>query len=119
MNTKQLQYVQVLSQEGSFGRAAERLGISQPSLSQYIKKIEQQIGISLFDRTGNEVRLTDAGRIYVETGKQILDLERRMQNSFSDLGCNAAGSVIIGTSPYRSVCMMPPAVRRFQQIFPE
>ena len=62
MNTKQLKYVLVLAREGTFSRAAEALEISQPSLSQYIKKIESQLGMQLFDRTNGDVRLTDAGR---------------------------------------------------------
>ena len=45
MNTKQIKYVLALAREGSFSRAAELLGISQPSLSQYIKKIEKEAGI--------------------------------------------------------------------------
>ena len=71
MNTKQLQYVQVLAREASFSRAAEALGISQPSLSQYVKKIEKEIGMPLFDRSATELRLTEAGRLYVAAGRRL------------------------------------------------
>lgn len=63
MNHKQFNYVLTLAKEGSFSKAADVLNISQPSLSQYIKKIEQQIGLELFDRANGEIRLTDAGRV--------------------------------------------------------
>lgn len=118
MNTKQLEYVLVLADKGSFARAADTLGISQPSLSQYVKKIEKQVGMELFDRTGGEVRLTDAGRVYVEAGKKILDLEHQMQNQFSDIALHKTGSVIVGTSPYRSAAMMPRIVKEYQSIHP-
>lgn len=118
MNMKQLKYVQVIAEVGSFAGAAESLGISQPSLSQYVKKIESQVGMELFDRTGGYVRLTDAGRIYVEAGRKILDLEHQMQNSFSDIACHKTGSVIVGTSPYRSAAFMPSAVRAFRELYP-
>lgn len=118
MNMKQLKYVQILAEEGSFARAAASLGISQPSLSQYIKKIEKEMGLELFDRSGSNVRLTDAGRVYVEVGGQILDLEHQMQNKFADIAENKTGSVIVGTSPYRSAGMMPSVVKAFRKEYP-
>ena len=72
MNTRQFQYVLTLAREGSFSRAAETLHISQPSLSQYIKKIEREIGLELFDRSNGDVRITDAGKIYLKASQQIL-----------------------------------------------
>lgn len=118
MNTKQLRYVQVLAQMGSFSRAAEALNISQPSLSQYIKKIEREIGLPLFDRTESDVRLTDAGEVYIDEGRKILDLEHRMEAKFFDLQAGRTGSVTIGASPLRSVGMMPQVARRFREVCP-
>lgn len=118
MNTKQLEYVQVLAREGSFSRAAEALNISQPSLSQYIKKIETEIGMALFERTNGNVRLTDAGHVYLSSGKQILDLEQQMNARFQDLAGHKAGTLKIGTSPFRSAAMMPAIARYFQSIYP-
>ncbi len=118
MNTKQFRYVLVLAHEGSFSRAADVLGISQPSLSQYIKKIEREIGAELFDRTSSDVRLTDAGRVYIDAGRKILDLEHRMEVAFSDLESHKTGSLIIGTSPYRAASMMPRISAAFRQLHP-
>lgn len=118
MNTKQLEYVLVLSREGTFSKAAEVLNITQPSLSQYIKKIEKEIGLPLFDRTNGEVRLTDAGRVYLESGKQILDLEQQMYAKFLDIAEHKAGTLRIGTSPFRSASMMPAIAKYFQTIYP-
>lgn len=118
MNSKQLQYVLVLAREGSFSQAAEILHISQPSLSQYIKKIENKIGLELFDRTNGDVRITDAGRVYIEASRKILDIEHQMENAFADLAANKKGALIIGTSPYRSAVMMPLIAKRFQAMYP-
>lgn len=118
MNTKQLHYVITLAHEGSFSRAADTLNITQPSLSQYIKKIEEQIGLELFDRTNGDVRLTDAGRVYIDTGRKILDLEHRMENSFTDLATYKTGSLIIGAAPYRAASMLPTIASSFQSLHP-
>ena len=118
MNLKQFQYVLILAQESSFAKAADALNISQPSLSQYIKKIEKQLGVELFDRTGGVVSLTDAGRIYIEAGQKILDLERQMLGQFNDLAEHKTGSLVIGTSPYRAASMMPTIAGRFQERYP-
>ncbi len=118
MNTKQLRYVLTLAHEGSFSRAAEALNISQPSLSQYIKKIEAETGALLFDRTGGDVRVTDAGRVYLETGRRILDLEQQMERKLEDLSEYRAGSVVVGVSPHRCVHLMPEIVRRFRAAWP-
>ena len=118
MNTKQLHYVLTLAHEGSFSKAADTLNITQPSLSQYIKKIEREIGLELFDRTNGDVRLTDAGRVYISAGRKILDIEHQMENNFTDLATNKTGSLIIGAAPYRAVSMLPAVAKNFQGLHP-
>ncbi|MGI6071413.1 MAG: LysR family transcriptional regulator [Lachnospiraceae bacterium] len=118
MNLKQFKYVLVLSGEGSFSKAADVLNISQPSLSQYIRKIEKKIGLKLFERTGSNVRLTDAGRVYIDAGKKILDIQKQMENRLLDLAEDKTGSIIVGISPHRSVHLMPRVVREFHRLYP-
>ncbi len=118
MNTKQCQYVLTLAQEGSFSRAADVLGITQPSLSQYIKKVEGEIGLALFERTNGDVRITDAGRVYIDTARQILELEHQMETSFSDIADNRVGSLIVGAAPYRAAGMMPVVASAFRKQHP-
>ena len=118
MNARQFKYVITLAREGSFSKAAEALGITQPSLSQYIKKIEMEIGQSLFDRMNGEVRVTDAGQVYIDAGQKILDIEHQMENSFADLASQKTGSLIIGSAPYRAASMMPEIASAFKIIHP-
>lgn len=98
MNAKQFKYVLVLANEGSFSKAADTLNITQPSLSQYIKKIEREVGLPLFDRTNGDVRITGAGRVYIETVRQILNLEYQGETAFSDFAGNRDGSLTIGVA---------------------
>ncbi len=118
MNTKQLHYVLTLAREGSFSKAADTLNITQPSLSQYIRKIEKEFGIELFDRTNGDVRITDAGHVYIKTARQILDLEHQMENFISDIAGNRSGSLIIGAAPYRAASMFPTIAKQFQILHP-
>jgi DNA-binding transcriptional LysR family regulator len=118
MNLKQFRYVLTLADEGSFSRAAETLSIKQPSLSQYIKKIENEVGMELFDRSGGDVRLTDAGRAYIDIGRKMLDLEHQLEGRFSDLSAYKTGTISIGISAHRSVALMPPIVKAFKDIYP-
>jgi len=118
MNLKQFQYVLVLAKEGTFSKAAESLSIKQPSLSQYIRKIEQDVGMELFDRTGGYVRLTDAGQAYIEIGRKILDLEHQLEGKISDLSLCKTGTITIGIAAHRSVAFMPEIVRVFREKYP-
>lgn len=118
MNLKQFRYVLTLADEGSFSRAAETLNIKQPSLSQYIKKIEKEVGMELFDRSGGDVRLTDAGIAYIDVGRKMLDLEHQLEGRFSDLAAYKSGTISIGISAHRSVALMPPIVASFKSLYP-
>ena len=64
-------YVCEVYRERSFSKAAQNLYISQPSLSARIKKVEEQIGVPLFDRSTSPLQLTEAGRIYIRAAEEI------------------------------------------------
>ena len=118
MNLKQFEYVLTIAKAGSISKAADELNISQPSLSQYVKKIETELDVELFDRTNGNCRLTDAGRIFIDTARKAVDLERQMHSALIDLKENKTGSITIGTTPFRSVTMMPAIVAEFKKKYP-
>lgn len=88
MNTKPLKYIVVIAEEQNLTKAAKRLFISQSTLSLYLRKLEADLGLSLFERSKNRLVITPAGRLYAETARTLLELEtelykelQRSQNS--------------------------------------
>jgi DNA-binding transcriptional LysR family regulator len=118
MDFRQLQYMLKVAEEKSFSKAAQKLYIAQPSLSQYIQKLEQQLGVQLFDRSTTPLRLTYAGELYVETAKQILDLKDQLLQQMEDIANMQKGRLAIGLSAFRSTYIMPKVLPVFHKKFP-
>jgi len=119
VTTQQLTYVLAVADCQSFSKAAAKLYVTQPSLSQYIHSIEKQLGVQLFDRALNPIRLTDAGELYVSWARQILAMEEQMQNAISDLAGLQTGSVRIGASPFRVRCLLAQSIAAFHAQYPQ
>ena len=78
MDTKQIEYILAIAREKNMTRAAQTLYISQPTLSQALAKLEQEIGQPLFQREHSEMLPTQAGLDYIYTAKQVLELKHRL-----------------------------------------
>ncbi len=118
MTSQQIQYILTLVEERNFSRAAKRLYVTQPSLSQFIKNIENQIGTPLFDRSVTPIRLTPAGEAYVDTAKKIQLAEMDLETQLADLSNLEKGQLSLGTSTFRAACMLPRSLMTFKKKYP-
>lgn len=118
MNSQQRKYVLMLAKEGSFSKAAEKLYISQPSFSQYIGKIERQLGVRLFERGTHPLRLTQAGTVYVETAEQMERMESEMKNRLSELEHLDRGTLALGATSFRMAYLLPRSIAEYQKQYP-
>src|SRR3546814_909345 len=99
MEFRQLKYAVQIAEERNFSRAAEKLHIAQPSLSQQLSKLEKEIGVLLFYRNTNSVELTHAGTLFVEKAQAILDMTEQLKQEMDDLSLMRRGKLIIGSLP--------------------
>lgn len=118
MDFKQYQYVIRVSEKKSFTKAANSLFVSQPSLSAFIAKTEEEVGAMLFDRSQNPLKLTMAGEIFVQTGKQILQLHKNMQKQIVEIAQNKKGRLRVGIPGSRASYMLPIIYTPFHSAYP-
>lgn len=116
--TPEMQYIYMVYQEGSFSRAAEKLFVTQPALSIAIRRVEESIGMPLFDRKSKPISLTDAGRIYVETIEKTLLLEKEQQQKLDDIQNLATGHIRLGGSHYLNAYVLPDIIAGFSLQYP-
>jgi len=112
-------YVYQVYKEKNFTRAAEKLFISQPSLSVAIKNIEKKLGADLFERIGNSVRLTEIGKEYIETAEQIMAAEKDFLNRVNDINNLKTGKIVVGGTYYLSSYVLPKVINCFNRLYPD
>ncbi|HWT76976.1 MAG TPA: LysR family transcriptional regulator [Mobilitalea sp.] len=115
MTPSQIEYMLVLAEERSFSKAAKRLNVTQPSLSQLIQNLEGQLDVQLFDRSTCPIRLTQAGEIFVDAALKMKLEEKNMMKRLSDLQELKTGSLKIGTTPFRASCLLSKSIAAFQK----
>ncbi len=119
MELHQLRYFCAVAQAASFTRAAERLGIAQPSLSQQIGRLEKKIGAPLFIRLGRTVRLTSYGEALLPRALEILQEISEAESSLSNLQQGVRGALRIGVIPTIMPYWIAPRIHSFCREFPE
>ncbi len=118
MNSRQLQYVLMLSEARSFSQVADELDISQPALSKQIIGLENELGVKLFDRSTTPITLTPAGECFVEKARELLFEEDVLLKTMERYKTGENGKLSIGVSPFRSLYLMPPLVKALKERFP-
>ncbi len=118
MEIHQLTYFVAVAETGSFSRAAERCNIAQPSLSQQIQKLEQELGEPLFDRLTRRVVLTDAGRNLLPRAASILAELQDIKHSMNQVADSSSGLLTVGFIPTIAPFVLPRVIKRFSREFP-
>ncbi|HTV04535.1 MAG TPA: hydrogen peroxide-inducible genes activator [Acidobacteriaceae bacterium] len=119
MEFHQLRYVCAIAETGSFSRAAERCHVAQPSLSQQVLKLEEDLGAKLFDRLGRSVRLTEAGRAFLPHARSILHQMDAARAGVVDKRNDVRGAVAAGVIPTIAPYLMPRYTADFAKKYPE
>ncbi len=96
MDLKYLQYIVEIANEKNISKAAKKLYISQPTLSVYLARLEDELGTPLFERNKNELLPTEAGTLYIATAKQMLDLKEVLYQKISALAAKCSDQIAIG-----------------------
>lgn len=119
INIKHLAYFIELSKTLNFSLAAQKLGISQPTLTQALKKAEADLGVDLFERDGRKLKITEYGRIFLDFCGYITDLYDDTLRRIDDLKYGRTGSIRIGIAPSRAPFTIPNALKQFRRIYPD
>ena len=119
MDFQPLRYFLAVARTGSFVRAADQLGIAQPSLSQQIKKLERELGISLFDRLGRSLKLTAYGESLLLSAERILREVEDARTAIEGLKAEDAGELKVGVIPTVLPYALVKPLAAFQLRFPK
>ena len=112
------EYVHAVAMERSFSRAAEKLCVSQPWLSATVKRVEQELGCQLFDRSTNPISLTSEGHYYIDKIEQIMSIEREMDKYFAKLREGGA-HLRIGSAMFFCTYVLPVLMVNFRAMYPQ
>lgn len=107
MTDRQLMYIVKIAEEKNLTSAARRLYISQPSLSNLLSHVEQELGVKLFDRDANPIKPTYAGECYLSAANKILGAQRELHEQLDAFLQEEQGKLIIGCGPRLSPILIP------------
>ena len=118
MNLRDLQYVVAVAELQHFGRAADRCHVSQPTLSMQIRKVEDYLGVELFERSGRRVLVTSAGEQIVDKARVLLRDYEELQLTAKRLKDPSAGQYRLGAFPTLAPYLLPRIVPAIHATFP-
>ena len=117
MNIRDLKYIVSLSREQNFAKAAEKSFISQPAMSMQIKKLEDELGVKIFERSQKKFLITKVGEEIIEKAKKILGEVDAMKNLAADSKDIFSGNLKIGAFPTLSSYFFPKVVKKISKKF--
>lgn len=119
MELRQLEYFQMVSRLGSVTRAADRLHVAQPSVTVAIRKLEEELGVKLFDRSQKQLALTPEGQVYLIRVDDILSKVQDSVTEMNDYRSLQKGSITVGLTPTIGAALFPYIFTKFKQAYPK
>ncbi len=119
MNLKQAIYIKTIAQCGSITAAARQLFVSQPSLSQMLRQVEQEIGMPIFDRSVTPLRMSYAGEKYLQAAEKIIAANTELENQIRELKHERSGRLRLGISVTRAMQVLPLVLPIFAEQYPD
>ncbi len=118
MNVRACEYLIAIAEQGTLSRAARKLGVSQPTLSNFLNNTECDLGKTLFYRSGKVMALTEAGRVYLEYCRRILEVKERTYHSIASLCNQYSEHFTVGVTPHRGSTTFSQIFGQFCQRWP-
>lgn len=114
----EMNYVYEVYRRGSFTKAAQALFISQPSLSQMVRKAEARVGGPIFDRSTSPISLTETGRAYIRAAQRIMEVESDFNQYLSDTEQCLTGVLTLGGTTFFTSYILPPLISAYSDRYP-
>src|ERR1700734_4482232 len=118
LEVRQLRYFVAVAEELHFGRAAARLGMAQPPLTQQIQKLERALGYRVFARQSRKTTLTEAGSVLLTEARRILAEVDQAIDHTRRAGRGETGQLTVGTPPSVMLTRLPAIIRKYRERFP-
>ena len=119
MQIHQLRYFCAVARTGGFTRAAQQEHLAQPSLSQQVRKLEDELGARLFDRLGRKVRLTSFGQAFLPRAEAILHQLADAKTEIEEMAGVERGTLVVGSIPTIAPYLLPGCLATFGRKFPQ
>lgn len=119
MELRHLRYFVAVAEAENVTRAAAKLHVAQPAVSRQIRDLEEELGVTLLERTAKAVRLTEPGRLFLAEARAVLQRADEAVAAVRSAADGASGELHVGYAPSLTVEMLPRALRRFQSDYPK
>lgn len=118
MTIRQLEVFLAIAHAQSFSRAAERIQLSQPTLSEHMKELEEELGVPLFVRHSRSVSLTESGRVFEDYATRVVATLAAGRQAIAELGGLKRGSLVVGASTTPGTYVLPARIAKFRDEYP-
>jgi DNA-binding transcriptional LysR family regulator len=119
VDLRQLEIFVKVAELGSFSRAADALFLTQPTVSEHIRTLEDELGVRLLDRLGRGAAVTKGGALLLSYAKRILALSRETRQAMESFQGRMSGDLLVGASTIPGEYILPALIGRFKEKFPD